>query len=331
MRATSSTATARLRPWWAMGAALAAVALVWALSRDGEAAVDPDTASATTSASPAFVKSQEGTEPDGKLLAQGMASAAGDNVPLAYAELRRMFDYYFSAQGEQSLPSITQQIQTELNRRLSPAQAQKARRLLDLYLVFKRALVRLEARPGLAGSGVASMRQRMLAQQDLRAEYFSAEELEGMFGFEDAMDADAIARLEISQNAKLNAAQKKEQLAALDAAMPAALRADRDATQAVTRVEQRAADMRAQGASDDEIFRMRAKAFDTAAASRLAELDREEAAWKQRIGNYLEARDQVLKAQANASPSERLQALTNLQQSQFREAEQRRLAAYEPR
>ena len=34
---------------------------------------------------------------------------------------------------------------------------------------------------------------------------------------------------------------------------------------------------------------------------------------------------------ANASSSERQQALTSLQQSQFSEAEQRRLAAYEPR
>lgn len=331
MRATSSTATARLRPWWAMGAALTAVVLVWALSRDGEAAVDPTAASAAAGASTAFVKSQEGTEPDGKLLAQGTAGAVGDNTPLAYGELRRMFDYYLSAIGEQSLPVITQQIQTELNRRLSPPQAQKARRLLDLYLAFKRALVDLEARPGMAGNGVAGMRQRMLTQQDLRAQYFSAEELEGMFGFEDAMDADAIARLEVSQNPKLSAAQKKEQLAALDAALPAALRADRDATQAVGRMEQRAADMRAQGASDDEIFRMRAKAFDAPAASRLAELDREEAVWKQRIATYLEARDQLLRTQANASSSERQQALTSLQQSQFSEAEQRRLAAYEPR
>ena len=331
MRAPAFTAAARLRLWWAMGVALALVTLVWALSPDGAAAIDLATASATTGASPAFVNSQEGTQPDGKLLPRGFASAAGDNTPLAYGELRRMFDYYLSALGEQSLPSIAQQIQTELDRRLSPALAQKARRLLGLYLAFKRALVDVEARPGLSGNGVAGMRQRLLAQQDLRAQYFSAEELEGMFGFEDAMDADAIARLEISENPKLNAAQKKEQLSALDAAMPAALRADRDATQAVGRMEQRAADMRAQGASDDEIFRMRAKAFDAPAASRLADLDREEAAWKQRIATYLEARDQLLKAQTNASPSERQQALTSLQQSQFSEAEQRRLAAYEPR
>ena len=98
----------------------------------------------------------------------------------------------------------------------------------------------------------------------------------------------------------------------------------------VTRVEQRAADMRAKGASDDEIYRMRAKEFDAGAASRLADLDREEAAWKQRIVTYLEARSQVLKSQVNATPSERQQALITLQQSQFSEDERRRLAAYEP-
>ena len=151
-----------------------------------------------------------------------------------------------------------------------------------------------------------------------------------MFGFEDVMDADAVARLEISQNTKLTTTQKQQQLAALDASMSPALRAEREASQVVTRAEQRAFDMRAQGASDDEIYRMRAQAFDASAASRLADLDREEANWKQRIATYLEARSTVLKSQANATASERQQALNQLQQSRFSEDERRRLAAYEP-
>ena len=279
---------------------------------------------------PAFVPSQQGTAPDGELRLMKAPSPGNEVSTLAYAELRRLFDYYLSALGEQDLPAITQQIQSQLSQRLEPTQAQKAKRLLDLYIAFRRALIQLEAKPGLAGDTVAAIRQRMLAQQSLRAHYFNAAEIEGMFGFEDAYDADAVARLEISQNPQLKPDDKKKQLAALDAAMSPALRADRDASMVVVRVEQRASEMRAQGASDDEVYRMRAQEFDAGAAARLAEVDQEEAAWKQRIAVYLDARAQVLKAQTNATPSERQQALSALQQRLFTEDERRRLLAYEP-
>ncbi len=322
------------RHWrrWGVGAVLCAAALAWLMSRPHNAAGDPTQATARAATVPtAFVKSQEGTQPDGNLRAAASnGTATGKVAPLAYGELRRLFDYYLSAYGEQNLAAITQQIHTELDRSLNAAQAQRARRLLDLYLSFKRALVDLEAKPGLAGNAIEAIRQRMLAQQDLRTQYFNAEEIEGMFGFEDTMDADAVARLAVSQNPKLTAAQKEKQLAALDATMSPALRADRDASLVVVRVEQQAADMRAKGASDDEIYRFRAKAFDPGAAGRLAELDQEEAAWRRRITSYLEARSQLLKSQTNTSTSERQQALAQLQQTQFSEDERRRLPAYEP-
>ena len=322
----------RHRLGWGVAAVLSLAALIWVLLRSSSAAADPAATPAVSASMPAaFVKSQEGTQPDGNLTAGGAHGASADNAPLAYGELRRLFDYYLSALGEQNLPGITQQIQTELDRRLSAAQAKGARRLLDLYMSFKRALVDLETKPGLAGNGVAAIRQRMLAQQDLRSQYFNAAETEGMFGFEDLMDADAVARLEVSQNAALSAAQKQQQLAALDATMSPILRAEREASEVVSRVAQRATDMRAKGASDDEVYRMRAKEFDAGAAGRLADLDREEAAWAQRIATYLDARTLLLKAQVNASVSERQQALTALQQSLFSEDERRRLAAYEPR
>ena len=320
----------RKRLAWGLAALVLLGGLLWVVLRSPAAAVEAAAIDTTPSASTAFVKSHEGTQPDGDLRATpGRGNTSADSAPLAYGELRRLFDYYLSAQGEQNLAAITLQIQTELDRRLEAGQAKKARRLLDLYLNFKRALVDLEAKPGLAGNAVDAIRQRMLAQQDLRTQYFTPEEIDAMFGFEDAMDTDAVARLTISQDPKLSATEKQKQLAALDANMPPALRTEREASLAVVRVEQRASDMRAKGASDDDVYRMRAQALDAPAAGRLAELDQEEAAWKRRIATYLDARNQLLKSQANASDSERAKALTQLQQAQFSEDERRRLAAYE--
>lgn len=285
----------------------------------------------TATQASAFVRSMQGTVPDGdlRLLPGGQAlGQAGGTLP--YGELKRLFDYYLSAMGEQSLEAIVQHIQRALEQRLAPAQADAAKHLLGRYLDYKRALVDVEQNPTQSGNGLAAIRQRLAAVQALRARLFSAAEEQAMFGLDDAYDRDALARLEISQNPALNAAQKREQLAVLDAAMPAALRAEYEAPRVVIQVEQRAQEMRAQGASDADIFQMRAKALDAEAATRLAAVDRDEQAWKNRITQYLAERSTLLQAQADASESERAAALAALQQAQFNPDERRRLAAYEP-
>lgn len=276
-----------------------------------------------------FVKSMQDTLPDGDLQRVGAGAAAGVNDPLPYGELKRLFDYYLSAVGEQSIETITLQIRGELDRRLPPAQAQKAQRLLGLYIEFKRELVRVESQPQLVGNGLQAIRGRFLAMQDMRARYFSNEETQGMFGFEDAYDLDAIARLEASQNPALSADEKKRQLAALDAALPEQLRKEREATSIVVRVEQQAQDLRAKGGSDDDVYRMRAKELDPQAAARLADVDRDEAAWKSRIANYQVERNKLLQSLTNASGSERAASMAQLQQRAFTEAERPRLKAYE--
>jgi lipase chaperone LimK len=308
---------------------VAAGLLAWQLHAPQDVASPSAAPPAAGSAQAPFVRSMQDTLPDGNLQAILNGTVNGHFSPQAYAELRRLFDYYLSAVGEQSIPVITQQIRSELDRRLPPPQAQKAQRLLDLYIAFKRELVDLEKKPALIGNGVQAIRNRQLAMQELRSRYFSQEETQGMFGFEDAYDTDAIARLEISQNPTLNAVQKQQKLAALDAAMPAVLRNERDASSAVWRANQQAQEMRSKGASEDDIYRMRAKEFDAQAAARLAEVDREEVDWKSRIARYREERSKLLAAQANATESERQSALAQLQQNLFSEAERPRLAAYE--
>ena len=294
-----------------------------------EPAAPPTAAIGPVSRATPFVRSMQDTLPDGDLQAIQKGRAASEPRGLAYGELKRLFDYYLSAVGEQSVETITLQIRSELDRRLPPEQAQKAQRLLGLYIAFKRELVRVESQPQLAGNGLQAIRGRFLAMQDMRARYFSAEESEGMFGFDDSYDMDAIARLEVSQNPALSAEQKKQQLAALDAALPEQLRKEREATSMVVRLEQQAQELRAKGGSEDDVYRMRAKELDPQAAARLADVDREEAAWKGRIARYQEARGKLLQSLVNASTSEREASLAQLQQSAFTEAERPRLRAYE--
>ena len=302
--------------------------VLWQSNSPSAPDLAPPIATAAVGTKP-FVRSMLDTVPDGNLQVLQAGATDASSGPLAYGELKRLFDYYLSAVGEQSIEGITVHLRGELERRLPPAQAKRAQRLLDLYIAFKRELLVLEGKPELSGNAVQAIRARMLAMQDLRARYFSVEETQGMFGFDDAYDMDAVARLEVSQNPALNTEQKKQQLAALDTAMSPVLHEAREASLVVVRVEQQAQELRAKGASEDDIYRMRAKAFGPEAAARLADVDREETIWKARIAQYQEQRSKVLQSNAQASESERQAAVLQLQQSLFSQPELPRLVAYD--
>ncbi|NHZ79134.1 lipase chaperone [Massilia sp. CCM 8695] len=299
--------------WKRLGAgALVAGALYYAYPKPEVAAV----AATVPHADPfAFVRSMEGTRPDGAV----RQSAEGQLV--VDAELGHLFDYYLAGLGEKDLQAIRAEIERELDRRLAPGPAAQAKRLLASYLDYKRALADAEKSLAPVADLAKAARARLELKQRLRPQFFSASEAAGLFGAGDTYDADALARLDLDQNGALTPEQRALQLAALDQRMPAALREDREAPTKVIRTEASVQKLREQGGGDDEVYRLRAAAFSPEAAGRLAELDREEGAWKGRIKAYLAQR-----ATLGAVPEAMLQKVRD---QHFSADEQRRLGAYE--
>lgn len=264
-----------------------------------------------------FVRSMVGTQPD------GAARAGADGQLQVNAELAYLFDYYLAGLGERPLDAIRTEIIRELDRRLPPAAARQAHALLDNWLAYKRALVNVERGLPAQADPALRARQRLTAMQQLRSTYFTPEEIAGLFSASDAYDLDAIARLEISSDASLSDAQRKQKLAALDARLPPQARAEREAPSRVLRLEEAVTTARAQGADDNEIYRMRSAAISPTAAARLADLDREESDWQRRISSYQSQRQQLQQSAANQT------ALQQLRDSNFSTEEQKRLPAYE--
>lgn len=297
-------------------AATAAVtALLWMAAFGQGAAPSPEPSAAPVAVAPAasaFAPSLEGTRPDGAI------RLAPDDGIVVDAQLIALFEYYLSTVGERSPGEVQAQIERELERTLRPTAAGVAKHVLARYLAYKQALATLEAEPGLAGPDAASLVRRLEALARVRAQFFSKAEIAAIFGQEDAANADALARLRIREDQSLTAQQREERLAALDANLPAALREEREAPLRIARLQQEAERMRAAGAAEEEIFRVRAEAFGPDAAGRLAEVDREEAAWRQRIQAYL--------AQRKGLSEEAVRALRS---RMFSEEEQRRLPVYE--
>jgi lipase chaperone LimK len=267
----------------------------------------------------AFVPSMAGTRPDGDL-----KTLAGEQL-VVYAELGHLFDYYLAGLGEKDLDAIRTEIERELDRRLKPGPARQAKQLLSSYLAYKQALAGVEATLSPTANVAQSARARLAAMRGLRSTYFTPEQNKGLFGATDMADDDAVARLEVTVDKTLSAEQKQAKVAELDRRMPAALREEREAPAKIIRLEESVARLRAGGAGDNEVYSLRAAAFSPEAAARLADLDRDEAAWKARIGAYLTQRA-ALTAQP---PQQKAAALQQLRDQSFSQEEQRRLGAYE--
>jgi len=307
--------------WGGFLAAACALAL-WAF---GKASPPPHrpvagrTAPVQPAAAPApapFVPSMAGTQPDGRL------QSVNDELRID-AELRHLFDYYLSALGEADLPAIRAAIEHELSRKLKPAAAAKARRLLEQYLSYKRALADEEggqAQAAQDASLAAAARSRLLAMQALRRRYFTSAESVELFSDTDARDQDAIARLAATEDKTLTPAQRQDRLAEADRRLPPELRAERETPMRLLKLEEQVDGARVAGASEDDIFRLRASAIDPQAAGRLAQLDREQAEWRRRIAAYHAA-----SANLAGNPA----VIQQLRDSLFTPGEQKRLGAYE--
>jgi lipase chaperone LimK len=292
--------------------ALGAAGTLWLAMLAGQPAPAMQTVTVTPPAK-AFAPSLLGTRPDGAV------HVAPDDSVVADAQLIELFDYYLSTVGEKSPAAVRAEIERELDRTLRPAAAAAAKRVLTRYSAYRLALAGVGADRRLAGQDAAALKRRLDALRGLRAQYFSQREIAAIFGREDAANAEALARMAIRDDRTLDAQQKQARLAALDAGLPVDVRAAREAPLKIVRVQEEAERLRAGGAGEEDVFRLRAEAFGADAAQRLADVDREEAVWKRRIEAYLVQR-RGLNDEA---------AVAALRGRMFSEDEQRRLSAYE--
>jgi lipase chaperone LimK len=305
----------------ALAAGAAVIAAGMRIAGPAARAVAPDVAVASPTAAPRAVSSLAGTTPDGD------ATASADDQLILDPGLIRLFDYYLSTVGERPIADIRAQVERDLDARLKPRAARQAKDVLARYLEFKQALRDMKPRRLATGRSVDTLRAALRSMQDLRAGYFSAGEVQLLFAHADDEASAALQRMAIEQDPSLDPAARTAKLAALDATLPADVRAAREAPLAVVHLQQAAEQIRAQGGSEDDVYRMRAAATSPEAANRLADVDRDEAAWQARIAAYQAQRAAVLSTPG--SDADRQAATSDLRNRLFTPDEQRRLAAYE--
>jgi lipase chaperone LimK len=260
----------------------------------------------------------KGTQVDGSFQVDG----AGNLI--ITGDIRHIFDYFLSAYGEESLQDSVKRLRAYIASQLPQPAQEQAQALLSQYIDYKRELVLLERDlPQLAN--LDALRQRESAVQALRARLFTADAHQAFFGSEEAYNQFTLQRLAIQHDDKLDAAAKGAAMDQLRASLPQDLQ-ESVMPQLQSELHAQTEQLRAQGASAEEVRALRQQLVGAEATTRLEALDQQRAGWKQRVATFAAGKAQI-QNQKGLSDGDKQTAIQQLANEQFNENERLRLDA----
>lgn len=266
----------------------------------------------TLGARPASLR---GTDVDGQL------QATADGQLLVTPDLRRVFDYFLAAQGEESLADCQARLAAYLNESLPQQAAERAWQFFQQYMALGQAMADLPAHDG----SPASIRSAVTLRHDLQVAYLGQEAGEAFYGMDIAYDRYMADRQDILDNPSLGDSQRQQQLRELAQTLPVGMQSMLDETRAPAQLAARTRTLREQGGSEAEIRDLREQQFGAQGAERLEALDQQRAQWDSRYQRYREQRQAII--DSGLSHQDQETALARLQQQRFSDQELARVEA----
>ncbi len=274
-------------------------------------------------------RSLQGTAIDGEIIID-------ENKQLVVTEgLRRLFDYFLSALGEEEEAVIYARVESYIRNHTPEPAASQAVAIFDQYVAYLKALPEIEKRYGnlqLQATKSGELDLNAVAQQKqdvarLRQQYFSKETINAFFGADDDYNDYSTEMIRINQNDQLSVAQKEAAKQDYISRMPDNATKANIAQQAnlnalIDRTEQ----MKAKGATAEELYKMRRELVGAPAAARLAQVDQEDANFDQRFNQYQAQKQQLLSQSADQAQAQT--QISQIEQQLFNEEERKRLSGY---
>ena len=274
-------------------------------------------------------RSLQGTEVDGEIIID-------ENKQLVVTEgLRRLFDYFLSALGEEDEAVIYARVESYIRSHTPEPAASQAMKIFDQYIAYLKAIPAIEKRYGnlqLQATKNGELDLNVVAQQrqdvaKLRQQHFDKTTITAFFGAEDAYDDYSIAMVKINQDKQMSDAQKEAAKQDYISRMPdnatkANIAQQANLNELITRTEQ----MQAKGATAEELYNMRRALVGAPAAARLAQVDQQDADFDQRFKQYQTQKQQLLSQ--NADKVQAQTQIHQIEQQLFNDMERKRLAGY---
>ena len=274
-------------------------------------------------------RSLTGTQVDGEII-------INENQQLVVTEgLRRLFDYFLSAIGEEDEAVIFARVESYIRSHTPEPAASQAMKIFDQYIAYLKAIPAIEKRYGnlqLQATKNGELDLNVVAQQQqdvakLRQQHFDKATITAFFGAEDEYDDYSIAMVKINQDKQMSDAQKEAAKQDYISRMPdnatkANIAQQANLEELISRTEQ----LQAKGATAEELYNMRRELVGAPAAARLAQVDQQDAHFDQRFKQYQAQKQQLLSQ--NADKVQAQTQIHQIEQQLFNETERKRLAGY---
>lgn len=235
-------------------------------------------------------------------------------------DVRRFFDYFLSATGEEPMERIRARIVGEFRQRLQPPAVNEAMDLLDRYLAYS------ERAATLVPADRDDLEARFAALADLRREVLGDRDALALFSDEEDAYRVALERRRIAEDPRLTPEEKERALEEAEARLPAPEREARAEAVSALRLWQDEQQLRAAGASPQELRGLRESRFGKEAADRLEALDREQESWRERVSAFRSGKS-AIESDPSLTSEERTRAVDRLLQTSFNSTEQIRVRA----
>lgn len=252
-----------------------------------------------------------------------------DQTLIPTYSLRELFEHYLSTYGEQDLEQVIALIQADIVKKLEEPARSEALALLKRYIDYKIALAEDNPVSVINQDESLSYLEKIIAAkmnlQAFREQFFSTQEYEAFFAQEDAQNEYMIEQLRINTDPNLDPQEKSALLEQAKQLLPEDVRISRERVQQHADLRERVKELRANGASESEVYQAREAEFGSEAASALAELDEQRKVWQQRLQVFAERRSAIL--DSGLSESDKTKSVNELLVAQFDDTERKRVSA----
>ncbi|UUS61121.1 MULTISPECIES: lipase secretion chaperone [unclassified Acinetobacter] len=265
-----------------------------------------------TSGSSLLSPSQQDTEVNCQI------SMDGSNRLIVNEQTRNCFEYFITQYGEKSIDQIKKDFKTYIAQGHKEPALSQIYDLWDRYMKYREQLGNLQP-PSDDKESPQYYRSIYSSTQDLRKQFFSDYEIEGLFGKENTYHEYTLKRMEVVNDKKLSESEKAKKLKALFDELPEDWKENLEQINKLEDLRKLTADIKARGGSSEEIHQMRLNLVGPEATQRLENLDNQRSSWKSSVNQYLTERDSIVKS--NMSDSTKQQAVQQLRNQHFKSKE----------
>lgn len=274
--------------------------------------------------------SLQGIQVDGEL----QPDTAGNLI--LNSDVRRVFDFFLNAVGEEPKDQIIGRIKAYINWQLPDLAAEQASQALEEYLALREAMrdepsnmkidsFRFSDERELTSVTLRNNKQLIL---ELRSHYLSPHVDRAFYEEEDLFDEYTLAKLALVENKELPSTEKAAAIAELEAALPEPIKQQIASVSRLQLLSQLKKGWKMEQGDAAALRQIRESVVGSAATDRLEKLDQQRSDWQSRVDAWMVMRGQILVEESLAS-QDRMVELDRARSEYFSSLELKRVQALE--